>query len=944
MIPGNILSSARQAHTRPPRQQPRQKVVQQRLAAKALAVMFTIVSLGGWQDTDAQSLRSATSESVLSAKTLNAGAASFGSTPGSGTLGAFSHGKQTGTCPLKHTDVQARIAGYVARVAVKQVFTNPFKEKIEAVYTFPLPENAAVDAMTMKVGTRTISGTIKRREEAREIYEEARAQGHVASLLDQERTNIFTQSVANIMPGETIEITINYVDLLPYEAGSYTFAFPTVVGPRFIPGTASGKSGSGRAPDTDRVHDASRITPPVAPAGQRAGHDISLALDIDAGMPIQDIDSKVHEVSIVRSGKADTAHVTLKDQATIPNKDFVLSWGVAQQDLKSGYLAHKSGSSGYFTMMLMPPKRVKPEQVAPKEMIFLIDCSGSQDGPPLQKAKETLLYIIDHMHDNDSFQILSFNNHVSKLSPQPLMASPAMKSRAKLYINNLRADGGTWMAPAVEEACKLPADEHRLRIVCFMTDGYVGNDYEILGMVRKLRGNSRWFPFGTGDSVNRLLIDGIAREGGGEAEYVLLNSPGPVVGKKFYDRISTPVLTDVKLDFHGLPVKEVFPHDISDVWAERPLYIKGRYLEGCQGTVTITGYAGGKPYRQDLSVDFPKLEPANDVLGPVWARAKVDRLMSEDYFGAQAGSVNKELKDDIIKTALEHHIMTQYTSFVAVEEKKVTTGGKVKTVPVSVELPEGVNRETTIGDEGEADYSTAAPPVSNGTSVVGALRPHRRTRHAGAFSPGYGSGAGGGGGGSVGYALPSMATMPPPSLPPPPLPGASAPVAPEPLRVKPQAKVGTRLQSSPNIWRAEPAQDTSKRAPSKKAESKESALKDAQAKGDHASNDRDDKALSSKLDTVIAGLIGKPASEFQAKGLTVKGDKVQLKLTLTDTKAGTLKQLKALGLEIIKITGTEAIVLAPVHRLPAIAALASVTKITAPPNEVSAPKASKADR
>ncbi|HEY9787185.1 MAG TPA: VIT and VWA domain-containing protein, partial [Candidatus Obscuribacterales bacterium] len=496
---------------------------------------------------------------------------------GSGTLLAvLSSGKPAGQCPLKHTDVSAKISGYIARVTVKQVFHNPFKDKIEAIYTFPLSETGAVDEMTMKVGQRTIRGNIKKREEARQIYEHAKAAGHVASLLDQERPNIFTQSVANIMPGETVEVTLQYVDLLPYEAGRYTFAFPTIVGPRFIPGNASGKQGTGWAPDTDRVPDASRITPPVTPSGTRAGHDISINVSIDGGVPIEAIQSKLHEVKVEQANAAQ-ATVSLVNKSTIANKDFVLSWDVAGEQLKSGYLAYRpqKDAPGYFTLMILPPKRVSAEHVQPKEMIFLIDCSGSQHGKPLEKAKETLKYIIHHMNPNDTFQIISFNNEATLLFDKPQPVSALMKSRALRYIDALEAHGGTWMAPAVEKACSIPADKNRLRVVTFMTDGYVGNDFEIMGMVKKLRGNSRWFPFGTGNSVNRFLIDGMAKEGGGEAEYVLLNSSGNEVGKKFYDRISSPVLTDVALDFGGLEVKEVFPHAISDVWAERPLYIKG---------------------------------------------------------------------------------------------------------------------------------------------------------------------------------------------------------------------------------------------------------------------------------------------------------------------------------------------------------------------------------
>ena len=559
-------------------------------------------------------------------------------------------GKPAGKCPLKHTSVSVEISGFVARVTVRQLFENPFDRKIEAVYTFPLSQSAAVDEMLMKVGDRTIRGLIKRRDEARRIYEQAKARGQIASLLDQERPNIFTQSVANIVPGARVEITIRYVEVLDYQDGAFTFALPTVVGPRFMPGSPTGKSGTGREPDTTDVPDASKISPPVPPKGTRAGHDLSLEVVIDAGVPIRSIESKLHEVAIERPGKS-TAKVALKDKKTIPNKDFVLTYEVAGDRVQSGYLAHRTGASGYVTLVLLPPKRVAPERAAPKEMIFVIDRSGSQSGEPIAKAKETMLYILDHMNPNDTFQVIDFSNQVNVLFDKPTKAGPEMRKLAKDYIKTLEGRGGTWMAPAVERACSAPADGNRLRIVTFMTDGYVGNDFEILGLVRKLRGRSRWFPFGTGNSVNRFLLDNMAAEGGGEVEYVLLNSLGEEAGRKFYERIESPVLTDVKVDFGDLAVEEVFPREVSDVWAQRPLYVHARYTKPGKGTVTLRGFAAGEPYEQRLEIELPDLARAHGVIGPVWARAKVDYLMRNDWIGDQHGKTDPELKEEIVRVA-----------------------------------------------------------------------------------------------------------------------------------------------------------------------------------------------------------------------------------------------------------------------------------------------------
>jgi TonB family protein len=538
----------------------------------------------------------------------------------------------------------------------------------------------------MKIGNRVIKGSIKKREEARDIYEAAKARGNVASLLDQERPNIFTQAVANIEPGENVDIEIKYVNVLKFEDGTFTFNFPTVVGPRFILRSAP-------AYKNDLIPDGAKITPPMAAEGERAGHDISIDLNINAGVPIQSLKSKLHDVDQQITAST-TAHMKLKSKDKIPNRDFVATWTVASDSVQSGYLTHRSGDEGFFTLMLIPPKRVTPTSVQPKEMIFVVDCSGSQNGAPIEKAKETLEYIAKHMNPHDTFQIITFNSGVQTLAEQPLHASAAAKQEALDFIHNIHAAGGTWMAPAVKKACTMPNDDHRLRIITFMTDGYVGNDMEVLDLIKTYRGDSRWFSFGTGNSVNRFLIDGIAREGGGEADYVLLNSSAEEVGKKFYDRISSPVLTDIKVQFEGVQVKEVFPKDISDLWAQRPLNFTGRYTKPGTGKAILTGWSAGKPYRQEIKLDFPASQDANDVLPSIWARAKVDRLMHENWRGVQFGSLPQELKDEIIATALKYHIMSQYTSFVAVEENSKTSPEKAKTVAVEVETPQGVHAES----------------------------------------------------------------------------------------------------------------------------------------------------------------------------------------------------------------------------------------------------------
>ena len=357
--------------------------------------------------------------------------------------------------PLQHTDVQAEIAGMVAEVTVTQTFANPFDKTIEAIYVFPLPDEAAGNDMTMHIGDRTIRGLIKKREEAREIYEQARAAGQTASLLEQERPNIFTQSVANISPGAEIRIEIHYVETLAYARGPYEFTFPMVVGPRFIPGTPTGRSGGGWAPVTTQVPDASRITPPVLRPEQRTGHDIAVSVRLDAGVQIQDLRCRSHEVEMTRDGNR-RATVALKPFDTIPNKDFMLAWDVAGEKPEMALLTHRGDAGGYFTLMIQPKAEFDAAEITPKEMIFVVDCSGSMSGEPIAWAKQAMRKCIAEMNEGDSFRIIKFSNDASELSNEPLTYSVENIKRGLTYIDAMEGSGGTQMIEGIKAALDYP--------------------------------------------------------------------------------------------------------------------------------------------------------------------------------------------------------------------------------------------------------------------------------------------------------------------------------------------------------------------------------------------------------------------------------------------------------------------------------------------------------
>jgi Ca-activated chloride channel family protein len=611
-------------------------------------------------------------------------------TPGS-LQATNASGKPVGLCPLKHTDVKAEISGFLSRVRVTQEFENPFKEKIEAVYTFPLPQNAAVDDMTMVVGDRTVRGRILPREEARNVYEAARAGGQVASLLDQERPNIFTQAVANIMPGEKVTVTISYVETLKYEDGAYEFVFPMVVAPRYIPGKPTSAGNRGTSPNTTQVPDASKITPPLTPKGTRAGHDISVEVALDAGVPIDALLSKSHEIDVERPNGW-SARVSLKNKTEIPNKDFVLKYDVAGGRVEDAVLTHRTDKGGFFTLILQPPDRISLEDLTPKEIVFVLDTSGSMGGFPIEKAKEAMKLALDGLHPQDTFNLITFAGDTHILFPQPVPATKENMQKAQTFLASRAGNGGTEMMTAIKAALEPSDNQGHIRVVCFMTDGEVGNDLEIISEVQKHK-DARVFAFGIGSSVNRFLLDKMAEEGRGEVEYVSLSDDGSAAARRFHERVRSPLLTDISIEWAGLPVADVYPKRIPDLFSAKPVILSGRYTSGGRARVLLKGKMSGRDFVREIPVELPESEARHDVLQTLWARTRIDDLMRQDYAGVQRGNAHADLKETITQLGIEYRLMTQFTSFVAVEEMVVTEGGQPRQIEVPVELPEGTSRE-----------------------------------------------------------------------------------------------------------------------------------------------------------------------------------------------------------------------------------------------------------
>ncbi len=639
--------------------------------------------------------------------------------------------KPLGRCPLQHTDVQVFLSGTTAYVQVEQVFENPYDEKIEAIYTFPLGSDAAVSEMTMEVGDRVIFGRIKPRDEARQIYEEAKEKGHVASLLAQERPNIFTQAVANIEPGKKITITIGYTETLTYNAGRYEFVFPMVVGPRYIPGDQPGPTPSPGEPqplvkprrvpaEQSDDSDADRISPPITPKGIRAGHDISVTVMLNPGVKIQQIDAPLHEIDLTWQNPAHTrAKVSLANKDEIPNKDFVLRFETASDDIADAMLTHTDQDDGYFTLLLQPPARPAARQVVAREIMFVVDTSGSQRGFPLSLSQQICLKAIENLRPGDKFNVMQFANSAGTVFEGFVENDENNRNKAGRFIRSLKGQGGTRMAGAMNACLTGEAPEGMVRIVAFFTDGFVGNDMEMIDIVRENAAGTRVFVFGTGKSVNRYCIDGIAQAGRGEAEYVLQEKGAQDKADSFYNKIDAPVLTDISIDWGKLEsyivADELYPRVIPDLFSAKPVVIKGRFRrpeKDVTATLILRGTSGGGDFSREIQVTLPAKAPGNPVLPKQWARAKVDHLMASDLRGMQQGNPDEKIKAQIIDLGQEYGLMTRFTSFVAVEEKTVTLGGKPRKVHVPVEMPDGVSYEGIFGD------GNAAPVNVRGRRMI----------------------------------------------------------------------------------------------------------------------------------------------------------------------------------------------------------------------------------
>jgi Ca-activated chloride channel family protein len=610
------------------------------------------------------------------------------------TPGALRVSRENGVLvemPLRHTKVSIEVTAFVARSTIEQVFANPFTDPVEAVYTFPLGDRAAVDDFELVVGDRTIKGTIKRREEARATYEQARAAGYQAALLEQERPNIFTQSVANLEPGKAITVRLRTVETLRYERGVYRLTFPLVVGPRYVPGGS--------------VADAARISPPVHAPGTRSGHDVEIAVTIDAGVPLTRLESPSHR-TITNKTAASGATVRLADDDAIPNKDFLLRWSVGSEKPALGLLAHRDGLDGFFTLLVQPKGDVGPTEAMPKEITFVVDTSGSMRGIPIEASKRFAAKALQALGPRDTFNLVRFAGDNEVYSKDPLPNDRASVASAIAWLNRHQGGGGTELLAAMKAAFARPADPNRLRVVVFLTDGYVGNDAEILSAIGKILGDARIYTVGIGSSVNHYLLDRMADLGRGAYVFVRPDESADDALEAFRSWVTLPYLTDLSIDWGALPVADLNPERIPDLGSGQTLTVVGRFLSAGEGDVVVRGKIGGRYFQQSLHVALPERETRNAALSSLWARGRIEELLQ-----ASGKPTPDSVTAEVTALALTYRLMSPYTSFVAVDDSRVVNlTGTSRTVHQALPPPEGVPLAGIFGKEGPEGLQKAEEP------------------------------------------------------------------------------------------------------------------------------------------------------------------------------------------------------------------------------------------
>ncbi len=610
----------------------------------------------------------------------------------------------TDKIPLLSTSADVKIAGVIADVTITQVYKNEGERPIEAIYVFPASTRAAVYHMQMTIGERKIVAKIEERKKAREAYEEARNNGQSASLLEQERPNVFIMNVANIMPGDKILVEMSYTELLIPEGGVYEFVYPTVVGPRYS------NNMEDLASNTDNW-----IRNPYTPEGEAPLYTFDIKASISAGLPIQEISCKTHDMTIDYDDPS-LATLKLKEgQAASGNRDLIIRYRLAGGKIESGLLLYEGKDENFFLAMIQPPAKPKAEQIPPREYIFIVDISGSMWGFPLDISKELMRNLLGKLKSTDRFNILLFSGGSSLLSKCSMEANEANIGKGIDFIDCQHGGGGTELLPALKRALALKGTEDYARSFVILTDGYVSVEKEAFDLIRNNLGNANFFPFGIGSSVNHYLIEGLAHAGMGSPFVVTSGEYAYATAEKFRNYIQNPVLTNIEISYDSFEVYDVEPLSMADVFAERPLIIFGKWKGKAEGNIRIEGTSGEGQYTKILDVNDYTANARNAALTYLWAREKIRVL--DDYASLNLYTLN--LEEEVTALGLKYNLLTRYTSFVAIDNQIRNEDGTFTTVNQALPLPEGVSNYAVGGISGYGTQKSSLPKMYHSLSGAG---------------------------------------------------------------------------------------------------------------------------------------------------------------------------------------------------------------------------------
>jgi Ca-activated chloride channel family protein len=616
--------------------------------------------------------------------------------PGDRTLSPFflvkSEDPSLEQFPLKSTSADVNIAGVIADVLVTQEYSNEGKKPIEAIYVFPASTRAAVYRMKMTIGERTIQAKITERDQARREYETARERGQNAALLEEERPNVFRMNVSNIMPGDRVKVELSYTELLVPEEGIYRFIYPTVVGPRY-----SNKKDS-EVPLSEKW-----IANPYTHQGEKPSYSFGFACRINAGLPLDNVKCSSHSTQI-RFLNSTAASITLDPEGSSGgNRDVIIEYRLSGDRIQTGLLLYPGADENFFLAMIQPPKQVTPDDIPPREYVFIVDVSGSMIGFPLEISKKLMKDLIGNLKKTDRFNVLLFAGGSELFSESSVAASNENLDKAIQFIDQQQGGGGTELLPALRRALQLKGTEGFSRSFVIATDGYVDIEKEAFNLVRSSRSKANFFTFGIGTSVNRYLIEGLAKAGGGEP-FVVINPEGAnAEATKFRKYVDSPVLSHITVRFEGFETYDVEPSSIQDVFAHRPVLIYGKYRGKPGGSLVLEGNSAEGKYENRIILTDAKVSEDNHALKFLWAREKISSL--DDFDGT-----GDEFKGEVTRLGLKYNLLTRYTSFLAIDSRIRNDKGEQVSINQPLPLPEGVS-DYAVGGMNSQTINFVAPSM-----------------------------------------------------------------------------------------------------------------------------------------------------------------------------------------------------------------------------------------